>query len=304
MPVTKIIVQLTGGLGNQLFQYSAGRAFSESSGAQLVLDTWSGFIRDFEYRRQYALSPFPIFAREATAIERLPLWRQRIAAALKRRLRVDVSTRQRALRDNPLRTEPSAGCYDKDILASPARRNTWLTGYWQSPKYFDWCTATIARELTPPRPASVDAQAIGDQAAQTESVAIGVRLYEDSNRPGAHSNDGKLKTIGDINRVIEAIADRVDNPRFHIFCSHRAEALEAIRTPTPPIFVTSHEGFREAIESLWMLSQCRHHIVSNSSFYWWGAWLAEQHRTDIPHHVFAAGNFINRDTVPDRWIRF
>lgn len=298
--MTKIIVQLTGGLGNQLFQYAAGRAWAEASGAELVVDTWSGFVRDHEYRRSYELGPFAISAREATALERLPFWLRRARVALGRRLGTSMTPS-----DSPrLRIESSTRCYDLKLLEAPARRDSWLMGYWQSPKYFDRYSPIVANELAPPRPASSSVLALGEAAAEGESVAIGVRLYEESRQPGAHSSSGEIKAIEDINRAIETLAGKIDQPRFHIFCSYRADALNAIRTPTPPVFITGDGGFHDALESLWLLSQCRHHILTNSSFYWWGAWLAEKLFPDRPHHIFAADNFLNRDTLPDHWQRF
>ena len=60
-----IATRLMGGLGNQMFQYAAGRALAAAHSAELVLDTKTGFVRDRLFRRSYALDPFPIRAREA-----------------------------------------------------------------------------------------------------------------------------------------------------------------------------------------------------------------------------------------------
>jgi len=69
--VTKIISRIKGGLGNQLFCYAAARRLALANNAELIIDDVTGFSRDHEYRRQYALENFQIPARKATPSERL-----------------------------------------------------------------------------------------------------------------------------------------------------------------------------------------------------------------------------------------
>jgi hypothetical protein len=302
--VVKIVTQLAGGLGNQLFQYAAARAYADRSGADLVLDTWSGFVRDVQYRRTYALAPFPVSGRRATPIERLPFWTQRFLTALYRRTSVKSGKTDPRPDRRRLRKEPSERCFDSRILHAPAREDTWLMGYWQSPAYFAPAVDRLVKELSPPPSRSANALAIGNAAKTTESVAIGVRLYEESRVPGAHSSDGKMKSIDDINRAIDTIAEKIGDGIYYIFCSHHADELKSIRTPSSPIFITGDEGFEDPIETLWLLSQCRHHIFTNSTFYWWGAWLAENGNPDDRHHIMAADNFINVDAIPGHWETF
>lgn len=297
----RVIVQLAGGLGNQLFQYAAARAFAERSRAELVIDASTGFARDFEYGRSYALARFPITARKATAVERAPFWIHRTLSAVNRRLPTNGRDASGPPRWKHLRVETSPRAFDPEALAQPAKASTWMTGYWQSPRYFEHISDELRRELAPPPPASSQANSLGNDAAAIESVAIGVRLYEETRQPGANSSDGKIKTIAEINRAIETLSSRSPAARYLIFCSHRAPELEAIRTPTPPVYVTSDEGFVDAEESLWLMSRCKHHVLTNSTFYWWGAWLSQRNRNGM---VFAANNFINVDSLPADWIPF
>lgn len=300
----KVVTQLKGGLGNQLFQYAAARAAAEQSKAELVLDTWSGFARDFDYGRTYGLGGLPISARPASAIERLPFWLQHVAAAVKRRAALRPIHNLSLFGPGNIRAEPSEKFYDGTVLDHRIDKNIWMSGYWQSPRYFDRITDRLVAELSPAPPSSPRALALGDDMRTTASVAIGIRLYEESSTPDAHSRDGKAKTIEDINRAVDRMSETVGHATYYVFCSHRAEALERLRVPSPPVFVTGQDGFEDPIESLWLLAQCRHHILTNSTFYWWGAWLAENSRPAEARQILAADNFINQDSLPAHWSRF
>jgi hypothetical protein len=70
----KVYAYLNGGLGNQMFQYATARALTLRTGAELILDTWSGFVRDYQYRRSYELHYLPIQERVATVLGRAPIW--------------------------------------------------------------------------------------------------------------------------------------------------------------------------------------------------------------------------------------
>ena len=68
---SKLIARIKGGLGNQLFCYAAARRLALVNNAELVIDDVTGFVRDRQYRRQYALDRFQIPARKATPAERM-----------------------------------------------------------------------------------------------------------------------------------------------------------------------------------------------------------------------------------------
>ncbi len=296
---------LSGGLGNQLFQYAAARGLADRHGAELVVDSWSGFVRDVEYRRNYELGRLPIEARLASPVERLPFWTRRIRAAVRKRIApgraAHVPTFASAAR---FRTEASDRAYDPGLLSAPLSGDVWMSGYWQSPLYFDHCAARLAAELAPPPPERRAAVDLTRRLEHSPGVAIGIRLYEEARDPGAHSSTGRLKAMDEINGAIETIHARAPDATYLIFCSHRAPELAQLKTPSAPIYVTGDEGYADALESLWLMTRCRHHVITNSSFYWWGAWLSEALSPADDHIIAAAANFINADSVPRRWARF
>ena len=69
------------------------------------------------------------------------------------------------------------------------------------------------------------------------------------------------------------IGERVGSPRYYVFADDAAWAKEHLTLDGPTVFV-DHHGVDEPCEKLFLMSQCRHHIIANTTFGWWGAWLA------------------------------
>lgn len=297
----KVYSYLNGGLGNQMFQYAAGRALALRTGAELVLDSWSGFVRDYEYRRSYELHYLPIRARVATALERTPIWLFRADNKL-RGVKRNV-LQHRFYGDFLVETESH---FFEELIHYRQASSAWLVGYWQSPRYFQDYSETLRAELMPPQPTQKRFLDLGQTLRETESVALGIRLYEESVDPAAHAKAGLMKTMAEVNAAIARLLSLQPNAKLLVFCTHRSPILAELNLPDSTVFVTHDDGYEGTIERLWLLTQCRHHIITNSSFYWWGAWLSQglYIATYQSQHIFAADNFINRDGLCAEWEKF
>jgi len=309
----KIFAALNGGLGNQMFQYAAARSLSQRLGAELVLDTWSGFVRDRVYRRTYELGALPIQGRSARPTERLPIWLYRWKHRGRR-----IPTRSHEahwfgdfLVELPntggvtVENEELAFHYQPQHHRFTNHRSVWLVGYWQSPRYFEDITTALQVELMPPPPAQNHFRQLGEEMLRSESVALGVRLYEESANPGFHAFGGKLKGVPEIRGAIARLRSARPAARFYVFCTHWSPQLAQLALPDDTVFVTHDDGYTGTLECLWLLTQCQHHIFTNSSYYWWGAWLsAGVRRGGREQQIIAADNFINRDGLCPAWERF
>lgn len=297
----KFYVELNGGLGNQMFQYAAGRAFAIRTNSELILDSWTGFFLDRQYQREYELDSLPIIAREANFFERIPNLLNRAHSKFFK------STAQllKSFIYGTFITETRLK-YIPDITQTLANKSAWLIGYWQSPKYFDEYADLICAELMPLPPSDKKFLALGSILRKTESVALGIRLYEESSDPSAHSLNGQMKTVEDINNVISKLLSSQPNATFFVFCTHRFPILEQLNLPDSTVFVTHDDGYEGSISRLWLLTQCKHHIFTNSSYYWWGAWLSKavNKAASTPQLIFAADNFINTDGLDASWNKF
>jgi len=297
--VKKLVVRLKGGLGNQMFQYAMSRALALRNGADLVLDTWTGFMRDTQYRRNYELGTLPIKGHNANPLEVIPVFLKGFEDRLVNECSNWLCNRPYGIFINETKFE-----FLEEVYNFQMNKSCWVSGYWQSPKYFKNCEYLIEKELLPPEPADNKFAALGEKMHREQSVAVGIRLYEESNDPAAHSRDGRIKAIREINNVVEKIAVSVPNSVFYVFCTHKNRILKELKCPSVMKFITHDDGFMGTVERLWLLTQCRHHIMNNSSFYWWGAWLSSVAHKGKKQIVFAADNFWNKDILPRGWNLF
>ena len=302
----KLVVRRAGGLGNQLFQYAAGRSFASSNNMDLVLDNISGFKRDFQYGRSYSLSAFDVQGRLASYHERIPFQFQRLL----KRYRLsggDWTVSWMVIGDFLEEGSLNGGSkrYVSDVASRLFSKSTWVEGYWQSDKYFANISPSLKCELMPPSPMKGRISELGAVMQQQNSAAICIRLYEESINPQRHCRDGVIKSPGRVRQVIDQMMAELNLDCLYLFCSHESEYLKAIGEGLPVYFVTPENSFQSELDTLWLMMQCRHHLITNSSFYWWGAWLADMHWSGgYERVVYCADNFINIDSVRDNWRTF
>ena len=294
-----LVVQLKGGLGNQLFQYAAGSAIARASGTELALDDRTGFAHDRRFRRTYGLAAFNPKARIASAAERAVA----VADGWCKPLRLG---RRTAVRRAPWADFLAEGAqrFLPEVASFRVRRLTYMKGYWQCARYFGAFADALRSELQPPPPVDARMRALGDEMASCDSVAVGVRLYEEDRNPAANARGGLIKPLAAQAAAVADVLARAPGARVYVFCTHRSPALASLGLPADASFVTEDAGFTGAAANLWLMGRCRHHVFNNSSFYWWGAWLAHGRHALGSGLVRAADNFVNEDGVPPEWGTF
>jgi hypothetical protein len=106
-----------------------------------------------------------------------------------------------------------------------------------------------------------------------DSVAVGVRLFEEM--LGKEKEEvGGIVPFSFYERAACRIAEKIMSPTYFVFCTNYSEVEGKIKLPGRVHYVTRDGGYVGDRQCLYLLSRCHHHIISNSSFYWWGAWLA------------------------------
>lgn len=263
MLMNKVICRLFGGVGNQLFIYAAARRLAFANGVELVVDDVSGFVSDHIYQRQYQLNHFNTQCRKATAIERLEPF-----SRLRRFIKRSWNMRRAFVVRSYIREEGLA--FDPRLLQVRPRGTLYLEGYWQSENYFKDVEETIRDDLriTPPKDAANLTMAARMGACL--AVAVHVRFFDAPADVGANNTP-----VNYYNKAVAAMEELAPGAHYFIFSDRPEAARASIPLPDERVTCVSHnQGDENAYADLWLMTQCKHFIIANSTFSWWGAWLA------------------------------
>jgi hypothetical protein len=189
--------------------------------------------------------------------------------------------------------------FDPRILDLPG--NVYLDGYWQSEKYFKDIESIIRSEFIVKTMSDPANEAMSERICGTESVSVHVRRKDyvsDSATSRIHGGCSLAYYYAAAERIARAVAE----PHFFVFSDDAQWARENLDLKYPTTFVT-HNGPDKNYEDLRLMTLCNHHIVANSTFSWWGAWLSinPDKMVIAPRKWFAESDLDCRDLIPDSW---
>ncbi|MDT8390981.1 MAG: alpha-1,2-fucosyltransferase [Lentisphaeria bacterium] len=293
-----VTTELAGGLGNQLFRYAAGRALALRGGARLRLDV-AHFKFDHTYGRVYQLDKFSL-PKDVVCVEtyttKLGFYFNRLKDRIGQRTQLCWPGH---LREYPgTRVDRRCLLFKEGCLQPLRRKAVYLQGYWQSPQYFADCADTIRKDLTISAPhASVKIEEARTINSKTDSVCVGIRKYAEvpAHKQGYH----RVQTLDYYQAGIQLILETCPDAHFFITSDDPAWVEANLTLEAPHTYLTMIPGDENSYEDLWTMSQCRHFIISNSSYHWWGAWLAEKDGKTV---IAPKDGFKNRDIYPSEWI--
>lgn len=287
-----IVARIMGGLGNQMFQYAAARRLAVARNTELRLD-----VEYFaaQSKRQYALDGWRIRGAVATPRELsffLPRKRgQRITNLLRARWHGEPAPT--ILREQRFHFQP-------EVLSAPD--NTYLDGYWQSEKYFAEIADTLREEFTPALPLSARASALAAEIAGRDSISVHVRRGDYVQEEGVREIHGVCR-LEYYQESVRRLAETVSDPHCYVFSDDPAWVENNLQLDVPCTFVAPESAGGEVVD-LHLMSRCRHHVIANSSFSWWAAWLnpSPHKRVLAPARWFAqAAGRDTRDLLPPAW---
>jgi hypothetical protein len=292
-------LEIKGGLGNQMFQYAAARSFSLQIGAELFIERNLGFALDREYRRNFELDALPTTFSRSSFIRSSPFYLDRVYTIFSRRF-LGRSVNQNSWNYLFERNFEFIDFSKVDL----AKRNFWLSGYFQDPRYFDAFKNKILSELTPPPPIEQKYLDLAKLSKNYNLIALGIRMYEESSTPQAHSSHGLNKSIEDYQIQLSKILSTVSNPLVLVFTTQEFDFLKSMGLPRETLFVNKDRGFSRSLDKMWLLSNCQHHVFNNSTFYWWGATLSKSLHGGVPQQIYCADNFLNPNIAYPEWKTF
>ncbi len=273
-----ITVQLNGGLGNQMFQYSAGRAVSLQHNVPLALD--------ITYCKRNPGRPYKLcnFKVAGEVVEESPL----------------IIKLKSILHPQSLFKEQSF-YYDPSIL--DCHDDVYLQGYWQSEKYFKDIERIIREDFTLSEEPDYLNQQMIDKIRNCEAVSLHIRRGDYVSDPITTAYHG-ICSEEYYYGAISKLEGYVQNPHFFVFSDDPAWAKENIDTRYPTTII-DFNGSEKDYEDMRLMSLCKHHIIANSSFSWWGAWLSNNPQKIVvaPKQWFNKPDIKTQDLIPETWFR-
>jgi hypothetical protein len=281
-----VTIQVRGGIGNQLFMYAMARRLSLVNQVPLYLETQAGFEGDF-FKRSYGLNRFQIGGIEVMSTRPANL-RRRATIAVNRIL--PFSSRWYC--------REAAGRFDARYLNLHVVRPTLLEGYWQDERYFSDIRSELKSELTFRHEHRTANAKLACEMRVGESVAVHVRQLHGVPAGSQQPAVGIEGLPGEYYRAaIQKIKERAPYARFYVFSDCRSPS--ALSIVGEEMVRVENEGDDAQYEDLWLMSQCRHFVLANSTFSWWGAWLGRSRESIVVSPVMHEWGQIAR--LPDEW---
>lgn len=290
-----IIVQLLGGLGNQMFQYAAGRSLAIHLDTELKLDASQFDKTKTITPRRYSLASFAV--RETFASTQ-DLLRVRMPSS---RLHNFLVGAYCAFSGRPVlayKKEPHFH-FDPDFFSTPD--DAYLEGYWQSPRYFEKHADIIRKEFSLRHSPGAQNDLMAEKIRQSEAVSIHIRRGDYISDPMTFQHHG-VCPLDYYHFAIRLIREKCLDPHFYIFSDDSDWVQQNLMMEVPHTYVTHNQNTNDAAD-LWLMSLCQHHIIANSSFSWWGAWLSDYKEKMI----IAPKKWVNDETldtsdlIPPSW---
>ena len=288
-----------GGLGNQMFQYAAARRLAHHHNTEVVLDcSQLADIRMGDTPRHYELENLSVNARIASRLEVAEM------AVRSERLHLRLLVRLRRLAGlglHPRVVQESHIGFCPEILGLPD--NVYLCGYWQSEKHFLDIQDIIRDEFSVKGPMSNENEDLAREISGNNSVAIHFRRGDYISNAKAAAFHGSL-SLNYYEKAMTAISKAVETPVFFVFSDDPEWVRNNFKTPYPTRIIASNPPL-QAHEDLRLMSLCRHAVIANSSFSWWGAWLIRNPEKIIiaPETWIKHSDIQVVDLIPDSWIK-
>lgn len=293
-----MIVKVFQGPGNQLFQYAYGLAASKRVGAELKLDL-SWFDSNSSHR-SYILDRFkietPIASREEIEFVRTCNGQNFLEYRFNR-LRNDLAPRHKKAV-----VKEDLSVFDEKLKCP--FRNSHIEGYFSTEKFFDDSMHTIRHALQFRNEMSEPVSEIAT-SIDSNTVALSIRRGDFLGNP-LHN----ICSVQYFQRAIELMSTKVENPKYLVFSDEREWVLTNMKFG---VSVTVIPSMSDPMDHMRLMSLCQNHIIPNSTYSWWGAWLSDPNIVIAPDiwlssdraiHMEKFGHWVETNhTVPNGWVR-
>jgi hypothetical protein len=268
--------------------YAFAKALARRNDVPLFLDVSSGFANDRNYRRNFLLDHLIPQEQRATRwqAQSWPLiGRTLLSLRRKRNARLPLAQR------DYLRERKAA--FDEEIYHLHITRPIIVDGYWQTQRYFD--DLPLRDLLRFPalltQPVAAEYEAIHTSSTP---VCLAVRRYEEIPN---HKRQMHILDAGFYQRAMAKMEEIFETPHYFVFAQDMQWARDHLHSLYPITFATTKDPNIGAIQDLYLMSQCKAFIISNSTLHWWGAWL----NASSPIVIAPSEGWHNRDCLQKSW---
>lgn len=315
-----VITQIKGGLGNQMFQYAIGRALSLKLNAQLLLDirwytdTNGNTPRTFELSHFANINGTPASKDEYKTYGYNILWKYvfrkifsypaHVVSVVMKNIVVPLLNSLKSHERVRLVCEKTM-LFDEKILS--LKGNIYLSGSWITEKYFKQIRDTILHDFAFPYFIKEAARVLSREIGESESIALHVRCGDYRKK---YSDFFTMLDFQYYQHAVKSIVDRVEaggDVKLFIFSDEPLRVREFLpldQIGVPYVLVNVHNS-DEAVHEIHLMSRCKHTVIANSTFSWWGAWLNTNPKKIIvcPKKWFAQEKMnAAHDYYPPEWI--
>lgn len=295
----KIVVMLTGGLGNQMFTYAAAFRLAKVNAAELIIDDTSGFENDITYNRKYELDEFNISNRKASFFEKLKPF-NRFTRRIIRKINSYLPFSERFYISQEIIH------FDQRLLDLRFKRTLFLEGLWQSESYFADVSVEIRKRFTFTNTAQFGPVSLLHKIEHTHSVAIHFRFFENnaSKKGSAYNLDNNYYW-----RAIDYLLSRFPDLHFFLFSDRPDLFKKKFDTKNLRVTIVSNKVHLNASANndFYLMSKCKHFILANSTFSWWAAWLAiHPEKIVIVPDIYSDTGISGwgfKGLIPEHWIK-
>lgn len=269
------LVKLLGGLGNQMFQYAFAKTLEDKN----VL-----FFGDYHKNnfRKVELGYFNC------KVNYLPNILYKLIKKFKKFKKYE---------------DLRSGFYNENIIENKNKESCIFIGYFQTEKYFKHLRAELLQDFEPKQELDPQNSLIAKDIKNTNSVSIHIRRSD-------YLTESNKKIYGDTDinyykRAIKYISDRVENIKLFFFSDDMEWVKQTFSDlPFEKRFIDINTG-DDSYKDLVLMKNCKHNIIPNSTFAWWGAWLNRNPNKIViaPKIWFYNPNMVDKDIIPEDWIR-
>ncbi len=291
-------ILLKGGLGNQLFQFCLYLELRKKYKIEnLKLDKNTGFNVDFKYRRncelinlkKEILTTSSLFS----CLNLVIIIFNKFFSKLLPILNINIINDGNYIN------------FDFSILEK-TRKNYLIDGYFQNYQIVERNLPELYENIKPFLFKKINdkfQKLYSEILSKENSVALCIRLYEESVNPASHAFEGKVISPQKFNKVIKKIEEELKSPEFYIFTQNKNKFIDELNFKSNYKIISHDDGYIGTWETLRAQSYCKHHIFNNSTFYFWGSIFSNYLNPDKSSEsiIFASDNFIFREIYNPNW---